>query len=412
MMGAPGFSPRALARSFLERYEARRARLMERGVFGRMRGRSGYVLVIVLIISAMLISVSTEFLITAQTNINYSLRFSNRLKAFYLARTGVQMARFILEADKRGLTGMITGQSVDRNIDCFQDLWALELPEIPLESGTLRLRIGDENSKINLSILANEFVDRTQYYNMVQRFFMNMGFPIDMADTILDWVDIDDTRSPYGAESADYYQSLAVPFKAKNREMDSIDELLLIKGMTPEVVFGLGGGNFGKEPGIVDDNMGVRKLNTEILKKTDPDAARKAQDDFARESRTADLKVGREKSRRLSDYFRAHGERSDYLGDYNKININTASYRVLSALTDNMTDDIVSEIIRRRNVRPFSSVSEVRDLISDDNVLNNMLTVKSFIFRIEATATVDNASVTITAYYSRDDKKILYWAEE
>jgi type II secretory pathway component PulK len=77
-----------------------------------------------------------------------------------------------------------------------------------------------------------------------------------------------------------------------------------------------------------------------------------------------------------------------------------------------MTDDIVSEIIRRRNVRPFSSVSEIRDLISDDNVLNNMLTVKSFIFRIEATATVDNASVTITAYYSRDDKKILYWAEE
>src|SRR5262249_5719734 len=40
-----------------------------------------------------------------------------------------------------------------------------------------------------------------------------------------------------GAES-DYYQGLPRPYVAKNAPMDAIEELLLIKGVTPELFYG------------------------------------------------------------------------------------------------------------------------------------------------------------------------------
>ena len=61
---------------------------------------------------------------------------------------------------------------------------------------------------------------------------------MDYADMIKDWVDIDDSRSPYGAESSDYYLNLEYSYKAKNAAMDSIDELLMLKDMTPEIYYG------------------------------------------------------------------------------------------------------------------------------------------------------------------------------
>ncbi|HPA73680.1 MAG TPA: hypothetical protein PKY31_15530, partial [Spirochaetota bacterium] len=76
------------------------------------------------------------------------------------------------------------------------------------------------------------------------------------------------------------------------------------------------------------------------------------------------------------------------------------------------TDDVVTEIIRRRNVNPFKSVSEVKDLIQDDTVISNIISVKSYIFRIESTGRAGSSTVTITGYYARDEKRFLYWSEE
>ncbi|HNR87548.1 MAG TPA: general secretion pathway protein GspK [Spirochaetota bacterium] len=393
-------------RRWREKYERRRQALEDRGVLRYLFGSRGYVLVIVLLITSMMVSVSTEFLIVAQTNINYIKKLNERLKAFTIAKAGMNLATFILEADQKGLAAGLMTQKADKNIDCYLDLWALEFPELPLEYGTLKLKIDDENAKINLSILANEYIDKTPYYFIAQRFFVNMGLPPDIADSILDWVDIDDARSPYGAESSDYYQSLPNPYKCKNKEMDSIDEMLLVRGITPEIFYGLGGGNFGLEQNLVDDNKGKKRLDPSMFAGMAKEAPADKQD-----LSDIEQKIGKEKSRRLDEYFRVNGERSDYMSDLNKININTASYRVLSALTDAMTDDIVTEIIRRRRQKPFSTVDEVKDLVTDENIRKNNLTVKSYYFRIESVGRFNNTTVKIIGIYFRDNKRFFYWSE-
>jgi general secretion pathway protein K len=58
-----------------------------------------------------------------------------------------------------------------------------------------------------------------------------------IVDSILDWRDPDDFYRVNGAEN-DYYQSLKEPYQCKNGNFDSIEELLLVKGVTPELFHG------------------------------------------------------------------------------------------------------------------------------------------------------------------------------
>ena len=63
------------------------------------------------------------------------------------------------------------------------------------------------------------------------------GMTEDTADAILDWLDEDEDVRPYGAE-AEYYTTLPTPYVPKNGPVLSVEELLLVRGVTPTLLFG------------------------------------------------------------------------------------------------------------------------------------------------------------------------------
>ena len=63
------------------------------------------------------------------------------------------------------------------------------------------------------------------------------GMTEDVADAILDFIDEDEEARPFGAES-DYYATLATPYSAANGPLRSVEELLLVRGVTPNLLFG------------------------------------------------------------------------------------------------------------------------------------------------------------------------------
>ena len=388
---------RNIWKRFIESREKRRLILETEGIFRALSLAHGFVLIIVLLICAMLITVAGEFLIGAQNNISYMSNFKEEAQALELARTGTAIGAFILDMDKTGKAGSVMqGVNSTSSIDTYSDLWAMELPELPIEHGTVKLVIRDEQAKINASILANEFGD-SKYYTIAKRLLELMGFLPDICDSIRDWVDPDSTKSPYGAETFDYYSTLPKPRSAKNRELDSIDELLMVKGITPQIFYGLGGGNITLERDLVPDNMFIKKMSL---------------DQSSNENNSIDMatiKIGKEKNRALSDYFRAHGS-SDFNSPLNKINVNTASFRVLSALTGNIADAKVAELIRTRIEHPFATVDEAAKIlgISDDPV-KGYLSVSSGLFSMKATGTSHGTTVTIYAVYNRTDKRYCYY---
>lgn len=63
------------------------------------------------------------------------------------------------------------------------------------------------------------------------------GMTEAIADAILDFIDEDDEPREFGAES-EYYGALVPPYKPKNKPLDSIEELLLVRDVTPQLLFG------------------------------------------------------------------------------------------------------------------------------------------------------------------------------
>lgn len=65
-------------------------------------------------------------------------------------------------------------------------------------------------------------------------------------DALIDWLDPDDEESEFGAESG-YYRSLAAPYECRNGPVAEVAELLLVKGITPRLLYGE-----GDAPGLAD----------------------------------------------------------------------------------------------------------------------------------------------------------------
>lgn len=64
------------------------------------------------------------------------------------------------------------------------------------------------------------------------------GMTVDVADCILDWLDEDDEPRPFGAE-VEYYSTLPTPYQPANGPITSVEELLLVRGVTPAMLFGV-----------------------------------------------------------------------------------------------------------------------------------------------------------------------------
>ncbi|MEM0925712.1 MAG: type II secretion system protein GspK [Planctomycetota bacterium] len=63
------------------------------------------------------------------------------------------------------------------------------------------------------------------------------GMTDELADSIMDWLDEDDEPRDFGAE-VDFYSTLPTPYEPANGQLTSVEELLLVNGMTPTLLFG------------------------------------------------------------------------------------------------------------------------------------------------------------------------------
>ena len=101
----------------------------------------------------------------------------------------------------------------------------------------VRFGITDEASKLNINVASD-----TQLLALVQRALGNeteQADPKEIVDAIIDWRDADHTpRGEAGDTEGIYYRLLPKPYRVKNAPFDTVEELLLVKGVTPELLYG------------------------------------------------------------------------------------------------------------------------------------------------------------------------------
>ncbi len=107
-----------------------------------------------------------------------------------------------------------------------------EIPDGP--PGVIRYGLTPESGKLNINYATEEQITRLIEPLLIE---LNVENPQELIAALLDWLDPDDEPRESGAES-EYYQGLDPPYDAKNGPLDSIEELLLVKGWTAAVVYG------------------------------------------------------------------------------------------------------------------------------------------------------------------------------
>jgi type II secretory pathway component PulK len=63
------------------------------------------------------------------------------------------------------------------------------------------------------------------------------GMTDEIADAILDWMDSDNSPRGLGAE-AEYYETLTPPYEPRNGPLECLEELMLVRGVRRELLFG------------------------------------------------------------------------------------------------------------------------------------------------------------------------------
>jgi general secretion pathway protein K len=194
-----------------------------------LNNQSGIALLIVLWVVVMLLTIALSFSVMARTEIFSTLTFKEQIENKYLAEAGLQ--RGIVELFYRAANKDRQAAFVEEKV-LRTDGTAYV---VNLEHGSFKLSMTDESGKINI----NTLTDSSGI--VLNNLLVNLGIEKETADTIVD--SILDWKSPtglhrlHGADSS-YYSSLPNPYKAKNANFDNLEELLLVKGVTPDILYG------------------------------------------------------------------------------------------------------------------------------------------------------------------------------
>jgi type II secretory pathway component PulK len=174
----------------------------------------------------------------------------------------VELARYILAMQLRipqqGAYTALNQKWANGPAGTNELLIGIELDHNQLGPGEFSIKIVDAERKFNLSSI------REGNSLILERALGMIGVdPVDVStivDSYLDWVDLDNQKHPQGAES-DFYARLnpAAPYVAKNGLMDDISELLLLKGMQPEIYYG------SKRTGVSANRLGAPVGNLPLV---------------------------------------------------------------------------------------------------------------------------------------------------
>lgn len=335
-------------------------------------------------LALIIVMVVITFFSILVAGFSYSMKVETRLarnsgfdsEMDWLGRSGIELAKYVL-----GQQRTIPNEPYDS----LNQKWAggpgnsnsvladVRLDNLAIGRGTVSVKITDCERKLNIN-MADELV-LTHALSVIGVEAVESS---SIVGSILDWIDLDDNNHMGGAES-DYYQQFDPPYVAKNGPIDDINELLLVKGVTPELFWGP---KYSGPPGV---------------------------------SQASHSRLGREPERitysiGLVDVFTPFGTRF--------VNINTASATVLQMFPE-VDENVANSIIQFRagpdgqdgtdDDTPFRNIAQLMSVPGVPREFIPMMTryfgIQSYTFEVEAKVQLDDRQRTYCAILRRVDQR-------
>lgn len=197
---------------------------------GPLTGGRGIALLMVLWVLTILTVIVFSLSYMTRAEIHASLTFKEWTAKKFLAEAGIE--RGIMEIFYRMQN--LNAAPLDGS-----EVWKMDGTPYKVDTDNGRFVVGiiDESGKININTLN----DTSGI--ILKNLLMNSGVQEEIADTIvdstLDWKDNTggDLHRLHGAGDG-YYMSLPTPYKPRHDNFETLEELLLVKGVTPEMLYG------------------------------------------------------------------------------------------------------------------------------------------------------------------------------
>jgi general secretion pathway protein K len=191
----------------------------------RSGGDKGVVLLITLMILVLIVTLVWEVFRVGARAAQTGAFGRDSIRAGLVAEAGIAAARIALREDAK-----------NNSYDTLDEIWSRPVPPIDLGEGTIHIVVEDEERKININrlVLKNGNAPDEQRLAVFRRLLEILDIDPSLADAVVDWLDNDENTRVGGAESA-FYRSRKFPYKAKNDLFDTVEELRLVRGVTPEV---------------------------------------------------------------------------------------------------------------------------------------------------------------------------------
>ena len=197
------------------------------------RSRRGSVLIGMLWCLALLSVVVIGVLHTARMDLLVVKNYGDRIQAHYLALAGIEKAKALLYQDARERSRSArhhSGALYDapeqfRDVAFGRGQFRVFRRGREDEGGGTLYGVSDEESRLNVNVAAAE--ELAQLYGMTP----------DIVAAIQDWRDDDNTVTPGGAE-IEYYASLQPPSQPRNGPLQTVRELLMVRGVSRELLLG------------------------------------------------------------------------------------------------------------------------------------------------------------------------------
>lgn len=351
-----------------------------------IRNNRGIALLLTVSVTTILVAATLEYNRQARVALVSTAAMRDSITLSQMSTSGIHAGMAMLIKDKQEST-------TDSLLEDWADSQKIDelLAQIPFEEGKLTVNIIDEMGKIQVNALVafpNKNTFNEAQLGVWERFLMNLANedeeeevpedsrPEAITNSIKDWLDSGDDDAITGLSGAEseYYRDLDPPYACRNGPLPDLDEMLLIKGITPEMYYG------------TEEAPGISRFMT-------------------------------------IHGVRESGNEFTYPG---KININTAEMPVLAALLPLENQDLIEAIKDFRQAAleseegyDFSNPGWYKEIpgLSDINLNTNLITVSSDIFRIESEAALHDQKLMTTAVVQRikDPKsgkwycKILSW---
>lgn len=350
------------------------------------RNPRGIALIIVMLVIVVLSASAALFA--------YSMKVETTLARNVQAETEMDVAALEGLENARYFLGQQLNTPGEANFDALNQPWAtglggtnelltgMSLRNNKHGRGEWSARIIDLERRVNMNYANRDVLERA--LDLLQVDLIDKS---TIVDSIEDWRDRNQNPQVNGAES-DYYLRLPQPYFAKDGPIDDLSELLLVRGVTPDLYWGPGGTNRSFEVGqaaVVNDPRAL--------------------------SGTWGT-VG------LVDLFNTVGRM--------QININTASKEVLQ-LIPGIDEGFAKEIIEKRagldNVdgteddTPFHSPGELAEVFGAGTIVSQLARfcgVRSVTFEVQVDVQVDQYKRRLVALLVRTGSRNvqllnMYW---